>query len=111
MYEFMQSVPFGDEIRKDYYGDFVSSYEQDRKTVRKAQMEVSNLLGQLSPVTDEELLKALPSAFSGRLEYRPAPFGTDDTFEYTAGQFYNIEVPQAVQAVLEEVKRNRNPQN
>lgn len=103
----MQSVPFGDEIAKDYYGGFVSSYEQDRKVVRDAQKEISNLLGQLSPITDEELLEALPRAYSGRLEYVPAVFDTDHRFEYTAGQFYNIEVPQAVQAVLEEIKRNR----
>lgn len=101
LYEFMQSVPFGDEIAMDYYGGINEAYETDYKRVRRAQQDVAVMIDKLSPIKDAELLEALPRAFSGRLSYNGGQF------EYTAGQFYNIEVPQAVLAVLEEVSKNR----
>lgn len=106
MYDFMLSVPFGDKVAMDYYGGINEAYETDLKKVQRSRQDVSVLLGEISPVSDEELILALAYAFSGRLSFEEG-YG----FEYTAGQFYNIEVPQAVCEVLETVKRNRKHQS
>lgn len=97
----MLSVPFGDEIAMDYYGGLNKYYETDLKKVKGARQHCEQLIDELKHVKDEEILKSLPRVFSGRLSF------INGSFEYTAGQFYNIEVPQSVEAVLEEIKRNR----
>lgn len=98
----MLLTEFGDEIAMNYYGGINEAYETDYKRVKSAQQHCMQLCDELQNVSDDEIRNALPRAFSGRLECH-----NRDQFHYTPGQFYNIEVPQAVEAVLEYIKRNR----
>lgn len=91
---FLNSVDFGEDVFNDFYGEGNrAGYMEDLKKFNKNKTDAANLLAELGRITDEEIAEACARAFSGRLSF------DGKTFEYCAGQFYNIEVPQAVLAV------------
>jgi len=100
--KFLNSIDFGQMVANDYYGGINQHYMADLKQFNKNKNEAVNILQELGKITDDEIKDACKNAFSGRLEYN------GDKFKYIAGQFYNIEVPQAVLAVAEYIKRQRD---
>ena len=92
--EFLNSVDFGNEIFKDYYGTGnEAGYKQDLKRFTDAKKEAMSLLAQLGTITESEMAEACKRAFMGRVKWH----GTGRTITYTAGQFYDLEIPQAMQ--------------
>ena len=99
--KFLDSHKFGERIKRDYYGGNNSGFAQDKMRFDSAKKMSIKLLALLGQITKEEMTEASQRAFMGRLEYK------NKNFSYCPGQFYDLEVPQAVQAVLEYVKNNR----
>lgn len=101
--QLLLSVSFGDEIARDYYAGYTVGYIEDLKKFSRAKEKSLELMNTIGHVTPELLDEACKNAFSGRIE-----IVKDDKAYYTAGQFYDIEVPQAVLAVLEYIKAHQN---
>ena len=99
--KFLNSVDFGIEIANDFYGGVNKFYLTDKKRFDIFKNDAINTIQQLGKITDGEIIEACERAFCGRLEYRGSHF------EYTAGQFYDIEIPQAILAVAEYIRDNR----
>ena len=76
------------------YGGVNEYYREDKKVHDKARRQAREILARYTP-TEAELLEASKRAFSGRLQW------VNDRWEYTAGQFYDLELPQAIHAVLD----------
>ena len=103
--ELLDSVDFGKEVFNDYYGeDNQKGYAVDKKRFNQARRQCINLLERLESISEAEMIDACKKAFSGRLEWN----GKGRKMTYTAGQFYDIEVPQAISAVLEYIIDNKN---
>ena len=100
--KFINSVDFGIEIANDYYGGINSYYMQDLKQFQDAKNEAVNLLQIYGTITEAEIKEACENSFSGRLSYE------DGQFEYTAGQFYDLEIPDAVLSVTKYLNNNFN---
>ena len=97
----LDSADFGKQVFADMYGEgYEDAYRKDKQKHDTAKAEAQRLLSLLRP-SNEELYQASQDAFSGRLSWLA------DRWEYTAGQFYDLELPQAIRAVLEEVRRKR----
>lgn len=91
---FLNSVDFGQEVFNDYYGESNrKGYMEDLKKFNDARNDAANLLSQLGKITDDEIKEACSRAFMGRLSF------DGENFSYCAGQFYDLEIPQAVLAV------------
>lgn len=91
---FLNSHNFGADIFAEYYGESNrAGYMEDLKRFNEAKTDAASLLSELGKITDEETKEACRRAFMGRLSF------DGDNFKYCAGQFYDIEVPQAVLAV------------
>lgn len=101
--KFLNSVDFGEEIKRDYYGDYTEGYNHDKLVFNQAKLECKKLLLTLGKISEQEMVDACKRAFMGRVEWN----GQDKAITYTAGQFYDLEVPQAMQSVLEYIKNNR----
>jgi hypothetical protein len=99
--KFLNSVDFGLEIARDYYGGDNEFYRKDQTEWKKARNEAVNTLQELGKITDSEIIEACKNAYSGRLEYN------GNSFKYIAGQFYDNEIPFAVLKVAEYIKANR----
>jgi hypothetical protein len=99
--QFLRVHNFGKKVFNDYYGQQgLEGYKADLKRFTEAKNNAKKLLKDLPNITEAEIVKACKDSFCGRLEY-------DGQFHYTAGQFYDIEVPQAVQSVLINIKVSR----
>ena len=98
---FVNSINFGIKIANDFYGGVNEAYLIDYERFSHFKNDAVNTLQELGKIEKEELENACKNAFCGRLEMK------GDDFVYTAGQFWNIEVPQAVLAVAEYIKNNR----
>ena len=100
--EFINSVDFSVEnVANDYYNGNNEYYQTDLKQFNVAKKEALNIMAQLGDIGEDELLEACKSSYGGRLDY------VGGQFKYTAGQFYDLEVPMAVCAVLDKIQRNR----
>lgn len=100
--EYIKSCKFNKKIFLDYYGESNrSGFMHDKRTHDYARSRCKNILERLGEVRESEIIEACKHAFSGRLTWNGAKF------EYTAGQFGNLEMPQAMEAVLELIENNR----
>ncbi|MCK9371310.1 hypothetical protein M0R04_15460, partial [Candidatus Dojkabacteria bacterium] len=98
---FLNSVKFGLTIANDYYGGKTLAYKTDKNRVNAHNRYIKDIMARLPDITESELIEAFASAFSGRLSL------VNDNIEYTAGQFYNIEVPQAMAWALHYIQHKR----
>jgi len=103
---FLNAEDFGEEVFNDYYGEGNrAGYMIDLKKFNETKTDAANLLSELGKISDEEIKEACERAFCGRLEF------DGNNFHYTAGQFYNIEIPQAVLAVAWFIQSARDQEN
>ena len=98
--KFLEAHKFGEDLA-DNYGGVNEYFKTDQKRFNDAKIESLQLLKDLKYIYKREIVEACNRAFSGRLEYK------NNCFHYTAGQFYDLEVPQAIRAVLEYVRDHR----
>jgi len=95
----LNSVKFDDEILMDYYAGDDMYYLKDKQVFDKAKAGAKELLKSVK-ITKAEMKEACKTVFSGRLEYDGVKF------KYIAGQFYDLELPQAIYAVLSSIVYN-----
>ena len=98
---FLYGCIFGKKIQKYYYMDNVQGFAHDKRTHDTAKSQCKNAIKRLGNISLDEFITASKQAWSGRIEW------TGNGIEYTAGQFYNIEAPQAMAAVLQRIEDNR----
>ena len=98
--KFLDAHTFGEDLA-DNYGGVNEYFKTDQKRFNDAKKNSFDLLMDLGPISKKEMKEASSRAFSGRLEYK------NNCFHYKAGQFYELEVPQAVRAVLEFIRDHR----
>ena len=99
--DFLKSVSFGKDVANDCYGGVNSFYKQDKNRVNAFNRYIKDILPRLPDITEQELEEAFKNTFSARLELK------GNYIKYTAGQFYNIEVPQAMAWALDYIQRQR----
>lgn len=93
--ELLDSVSFTDSETIFNYGGYNEYYLADLNIFIKNKGEALDKLQGILKIDNTKLVKALTSAYGGRLSYNKG------SFDYTAGQFYTLELPQAVNAVLD----------
>jgi hypothetical protein len=99
--KFLNSVDFGIKIANDYYGGVNQYYIKDSNEWHKALNEAANTIQEIGTITEKEIIDACHNAFAGRLNW------DGKRFSYTAGQFYDQEIPFAVLSVAKYIKANR----
>lgn len=98
---FLNSVKFGLVIANDYYGGKTLAYKTDKNKVNAFNRYIKDIMARLPDITEEEFTEAIENTFAHRLEYK------NGQIEYVAGQFYNIEVPQAIAWALHYIQHKR----
>lgn len=98
---FLNSVKFGMTIANDYYGGKTLAYKTDKNRVNAFNRYIKDIMTRLPDITEGEFQEAIENTFSHRLEYN------NGVIEYIAGQFYNIEVPQAMGYALHYIQHKR----
>lgn len=93
--ELLNSVSFTDDETIANYGGNNQYYKADLKRFNEAKQNAITLFDKLDDIEDEEIIEACACTWSGRMSW------VDDHFEYTAGQFYTLELPQAIEAIAE----------
>jgi len=92
----LNSVSFTDEETISNYGGDNSYYQHDLKVFNDNMHACRHNLETIKRFSIVEFRKACNDTWGGRLNF----VGNSYHLEYTAGQFYTLELPQAVGAVL-----------
>jgi len=90
----LNSVSFTDNEIIANYGGINEYYKHDLKVFNDNKRACINNLKIIKRINKNKFIDTCKNTWSGRLEYK------DNHFEYTAGQFYTLELPQAIGAVV-----------
>jgi len=90
----LNSVSFTDDETIANYGGDNSYYRHDLKVFNDNKKACLHNLKQIKRINKDKLIKTCKEVWGGRLSF------DGKRFEYTAGQFYTLELPQAIGAVV-----------
>ncbi len=90
----LNSVSFTDEETIANYGGNNSYYKHDLKVFNDNKRACLNNLKQIKRINTKKFIETCKNTWGGRLEYKGSHF------EYSAGQYYTLELPQAIGAVV-----------
>ncbi len=90
----LNSVSFTDEETIANYGGDNEYYQHDLKVFNDNKRACINNLKQIKRIDEKRFVEVCKNTWQGRLEYK------GNHFEYTAGQYYTLELPQAIGAVV-----------
>lgn len=91
----------GEELIANYGGNNIY-YRQDKAKHDQAKRQALNILDRIKRIDQDKIAEIAKHTFMGRLEFN------QNGYEYTAGQFYQLELPQAFAEVLSEYERQTN---
>ena len=92
----LDSVSFTDDETIANYGGNNSYYQHDLKVFNDNKSACLHNLDTIKRFSIVKFRKACNETWGGRLNF----VGNSYRLEYTAGQFYTLELPQAIGAVL-----------
>lgn len=90
----LNSVSFSDEETISNYGGNNSYYQYDLKVFNDNKKACLNNLKQIKRINKAKFIDTCKNTWQGRLEYKK------NHLEYTAGQYYTLELPQAINSVV-----------
>lgn len=90
----LDSVSFTDEETIADYGGKNEHYKHDLKVFNDNKKACINNLKQIKRIDTKRFIDTCKNTWQGRLSFN----GKD--FEYTAGQFYTLELPQTIGTIV-----------